>query len=190
MNEPMNFSGSPSPHDLEHYRSYLKLLAQMQLSPKLQVKENESDIVQEVMLAACTDLGAFQGKTERELKAWLTKIAMNVIAGRGRHYSRQRRDVTREEPLALTLEQSSTYLHRALIGKEAPPSEAVIVSEEVERLMAALMQLSEAERTAIVQKHLHEIPIAEIAERLGCSSASVGGLLREGLKKLRSRLCN
>lgn len=189
MNVPINFSGNPTPDDLERYRSYLKLLAQMQLSPKLQVKEDESDIVQQVMLAACTDLRQFQGQNEREFKAWLTRVAMNVIAGRGRYYSRKRRDIAREEPLAMTLEQSSAVLHRSLIGKEASPSEGVIVSEEVERLMDALMQLSEAESTAIVLKHLHKISLEEIAERLDCSPASVGGLLNKGLRKLRGRLC-
>ena len=189
MNVRMDFSGQPSPDDLERYRSYLKLLAQIQLSPKLQVKEDESDIVQQVMLAACNDLGDFEGKTEGELKAWLTKIAMNVIAGRGRHYSRKRRDIAREEPLAMTLEQSSAVLHRSLIGKEASPSEGVVASEEVERLMDALMELTEDERTAVVLKHLHQIPMAKVAERLGNSTTNVGGLLNKGLRKLRSRLC-
>ncbi|MDX1929555.1 MAG: sigma-70 family RNA polymerase sigma factor [Pirellulaceae bacterium] len=189
MNLPIKPTIKPTPDDLERYRGYLKLLAQMQLSPKLQVKEDASDIVQQVMLTACTDLCQFNGQTERELKAWLTKIALNVIAGRGRHYSRQRRDIAREEPLAMSLEQSSAVLHRSLIGNEPSPSEGAIASEEVERLTDALMQLSEAERTAIVLKHLHGLTLEEIAERLGCSSNSVGGLLNKGLHKLRSYLC-
>lgn len=188
MNLPINFYGKPTPEDLERYRSYLKLIAQMQLSPRLRTKEDGSDVVQRVMLAACKNLDDFCGTNEGELKAWLTTIASNVIASLGRHYSRQRRDHAREQPLVMKLDQSSALLHRSLIGKEASPSEAIVVTEDIERLIDALMLLSEDERTAIVLKHLHGRPIAEIAEHLGRSIMGVAGLLNRGLKKLRAVL--
>lgn len=88
----------------------------------------------------------------------------------------------------MKLEQSSALLHRSLIGKEASPSKAIVVTEDIERLIDALMLLSEDERTAIVLKHLHGWPIAEIAEHLGRSITGVAGLLNRGLKKLRAVL--
>ena len=57
--------------DLEQYRDYLKMLADMQLNPRLRVKEGDSDIVQQTMLDAHRDFPDFQGKTEVELRAWL-----------------------------------------------------------------------------------------------------------------------
>lgn len=188
MNLTLNFSGKPAPEDLEQYRSYLKLLSQMQLSTQLRSKEDDSDVVQHVMMAACRDLDDFRGTSEGELKAWLAQIASNVMAGLGRHYSRQRRDQAREEPLVMKLDQSSALLHRSLIGKEASPSDAIVVKEDIERLIDALMLLSEDERTAIVLKHLHGRPIADIAEHLGRSITGVAGLLNRGLKKLRALL--
>jgi RNA polymerase sigma-70 factor (ECF subfamily) len=186
----MNFAGKPSPDELERYRSYLKLIAQMQLNMRLRVKEDASDVAQRVLLSACQDLDTFRGTSEVALKAWLTKIASNVLAELGRHYSRQRREVAREVPLAIKLEHSSALLHRSLIGKERAPCEGLIVQEEIDHLIEALLKLLEDERTAIVLKHLHNWPIAEIAEHLGRTEPAVAGLLRRGLAKLRSLLCN
>ena len=56
MNLSIKFTGKRTPEDLEQYRSYLKVIAQMQLSPRLRTKEDGSDVVQRVMLAACKDL--------------------------------------------------------------------------------------------------------------------------------------
>ncbi len=57
--------------DLDQYRSYLKLLADLQLNPRLKVKEAPSDIVQQTMLEAHRDFAGFRGRTEAELRAWL-----------------------------------------------------------------------------------------------------------------------
>ena len=71
MNDNSEDDAAP---DLEKYRNYLKLLADLQLSPRLRVKEGASDIVQQTMLDAHRDLGDFRGKSEEELKAWLRMI--------------------------------------------------------------------------------------------------------------------
>lgn len=143
-----------------------------------------------VMLTACKDLEDFRGTSEAELKAWLIQITSNVIADIGRHYSRKRRDLAREQPLAIQLQQSSALRHRSLVGKEATPSEGLIIQEDSNLLIEALLILLEDERTAVVLKHLHSWPISDIALHLNRSDTAVAGLLRRGLSKLRSQLRN
>jgi len=184
----MGFNMQPSANDLEKYRGYLKLIAQLQLSPRLRTKEDASDVVQHVMLAACKDINNFRGTTEAELRAWLTRIACNVIAHLGRHYSRRRREIAREVPLAFRLEKSSTILHQSLIGKEAQPGDGLIAQEALEKLLDSLLNLLEDERTAVVLKHFHQWTLAEIAEHIGRTEGAVAGLLRRGLAKLRTQI--
>lgn len=188
MNPPFAFDGKPSRDCLEQYRDYLKVIAQSHLRTRLRTKEDESDIVQRVMLGACKDLSDFRGTSEGELKAWLAKIASNIIANVGRHYSRQRRDLVREHPLTSKREQSSTWFHRSLVDNELAPGERLILEEDCDQLVQALLQLLDDERAAIVLRYLQGWPIPDIAEHLGRSKPAVYGLLNRGFSKLRAQL--
>ncbi len=181
-------SESNSAPDLEQYRSYLRLLAEMQLNPQLMVKVDASDIVQQTMLEAHRDFAVFQGKTETELKAWLTTILANNVISVARHYGREKRDSRREISLQERLEQSSAVLHKQLVAEQTSPSMQLMKEERSQQVACALMKLLEAERESVVLKHFHNWSVAEIAQHLGRTDEGVAGLLRRGLKKLREHL--
>lgn len=178
---------TPDP-DLEQYRRYLKLLAEMQLNPHLKVKEDASDIVQQTMLEAHRDIVTFRGKTEAELKAWLTTILANNIVSVARHYGRDKRDPRREVSLQDQFEQSSALLHKQLAAEQTSPSMKLMKQERSQQVAEALLRLLEGERDAVVLKHYHNWTVAEIAQHLGRTEEAVAGLLRRGLKKLREVL--
>jgi RNA polymerase sigma factor (sigma-70 family) len=56
------------------------------------------------------------------------------------------------------------------------------------RLAAAVTELPEAQREAIVLRHWHDWSLADIAQQLQCTPAAVTGLLHRGLKNLRKNL--
>ena len=174
--------------DLEQYRSYLKLLADLQLNPHLKVKEDASDIVQQTMLEAHRDFKGFRGKTESELRAWLTSILTNNVVSVARHYHRDKRAADREVSLQEQLEQSSALLHRQLVAEQTSPSMKLEKQERLEQLANALLKLLDGEREAVVLKHYHNWTVFEIARHLGRTEEAVAGLLRRGLKKLRELL--
>jgi DNA-directed RNA polymerase specialized sigma24 family protein len=60
--------------DLDRFRNRLRLLAEIELSPRLRVKEDASDIVQQTLLEAHRDLPAYRGQTDAELFCWLKTI--------------------------------------------------------------------------------------------------------------------
>lgn len=62
------------------YRNYLKLLARLQISRRLQQKMDASDIVQELLLQAHKAFGDFRGRSEAELLAWLRRILASTLA--------------------------------------------------------------------------------------------------------------
>ena len=58
---------------LERFRAYLRLLAGMQMDPRLQGKLDASDLVQQTLLQALQALDRFQQRSEAELAVWLTR---------------------------------------------------------------------------------------------------------------------
>lgn len=96
--------------ELEQYRHYLQLLADLQLNPRLRVKEGSSDIVQQTMLDAHRGYADFRGKTDSELRAWLKMILTHNVVTVARRYGTAKRAAGREVTLQNQLEQSSSTL--------------------------------------------------------------------------------
>src|SRR5271166_3526635 len=108
---------------LEAYRSYLTLLARVQLGRRLQGKVDPSDLVQEAFMEAHRDFRQFQGQTEAELLAWLRRVLATSLADQlRRHRGTQRRDLRLERQLAAALGQSSEALERGLAAQDTSPS--------------------------------------------------------------------
>ena len=57
----------PRGWQLERYRSYLDLLARLQLDSRLRSKLSASDLVQQTLLQAHQKIGQFRGQSEMEL---------------------------------------------------------------------------------------------------------------------------
>lgn len=185
MNATIDDKGLP---DLEEYRSYLKLMADLQLNPRLKVKGDASDMVQQTMLEAHRDFAGFRGKTDAELRAWLKTILTHNLLTVARRYGTDKRNAGREVSLQDQLDQSSALLHRQLVAEQTSPSVKMIKKERSEQLADALLKLLDDERSAVVLKHFHSWSVAEIAQHLGRTQEAVAGLLRRGLKKLRDHL--
>ena len=178
-------NAAPNP---DQYRSYLKLLADLQLNPRLKVKEDASDIVQQTMLEAHRDFAGFRGRTEAELRAWLKMILTHNLLTVAKHYGTDKRIIDREVSMQDQLEQSSALLHCQLVAEQSSPSMKLMKQERSEQLAEALLKLLDDERSAVVLKHFHSWSVAEIAQHLGRTLEAVAGLLRRGLKKLRDHL--
>ena len=175
----------PSP---ERFRQYLRVLARVQLSPLLRGKIDPSDVVQETLLKAHENRQQFRGTTEAELTAWLRRILVNTMTDAVRRFSGDGRDVGREISLE-AVEQSSARLEALLASDpSASPSQRGVHEEQLERLAEALSQLTEDQRTAVELHHLQGCTLETIAEEMGRSKSSVGGLLPRGMSKLRQLL--
>jgi RNA polymerase sigma-70 factor (ECF subfamily) len=173
---------------LEQYRSYLKLLARLQMDPRLRKKLDPSDVVQETLLQAHTKRDQFRGQCEAELTAWLRRILANTLAMSLRRYSRQRRDAALERSLEMAVEASSVRLEQWLTNDEPGPSQQAERNELLLRLASALEKLPDDQREALELRHLQGRPVAEIGQLMGRSEASVAGLLRRGLMSLRASM--
>jgi RNA polymerase sigma-70 factor (ECF subfamily) len=174
----------PTSQRLEAYRNYLRLLARLELDPRLVGKLDPSDLVQETLLKAHQALAQFQWKSEAELAGWLRTILANTLTDTVRRFQSGYRDIDLER----SIHESSARLESLLSQPESDPLDLVIRQEQLLALGNALAKLPEEQRTALEMKHLHGLTVADIALRLDRTRAAVAGLLRRGLEQLRELL--
>ncbi len=168
---------------LEHFREYLRLLARLQLDPRLRAELDPSDIAQQTLLKAHERLDQFRGQTDDELRAWLRAILARNLADAIRRFRRQKGD--RAHSLETALEESSGKLEVFLASEESSPSQGALRAERLIELADALAQLPDDQRTAVEMRYLHGLAVPDVANQMGRSTVSVTGLLYRGMKALR-----
>jgi RNA polymerase sigma-70 factor (ECF subfamily) len=176
--------------DLERFRTYLDLLARLQVDPGLRDRVDLSGVVQQTLLEACQELKQElpRARSEAQAAAWLRSILGHNLADALRRLGAQKRDVQRDRSLERALDDSASRLGNWLASQDSSPSHRAIRHEETLRLVEALAGLPENQRQAIEMHHLQGLHLAEIAGLLDTTKAAVAGLLHRGLKTLRIRL--
>jgi len=173
---------------IERYRGYLLLVARMHWNPRLLGKLDPSDVVQQTMIQALQALPSYRGGTSGEMAGWLRQILTRCLADQARDFGRHKRNVARERSLDSTIEQSSARLEAWLDDRQTSPSLHAERNEHLAALAAALAELPAPQQEAVVLHHLHGLGVAEIAEQMHKTPAAVAGLLKRGLRTLRTQL--
>ena len=181
----MDQSANGSDPHVERFREYLCLLARAHLRPGHPSKIEASDLVQQTLLEAFEQRGQFRGSSDAELAVWLKQILAHNLADAVRGGARAKRDVRRELSLEAAIDESFCRAEGWLATRDASPSQQAIQVEQLLRLAQELTQLPDDQREVVVMHHLQGWSLAQLADRLQRSEASVAGLLRRGLKKLR-----
>jgi RNA polymerase sigma-70 factor (ECF subfamily) len=174
---------------LEQYRSYLTLLARVQIGRRLQGKVDAADLVQETFLEAHRQFAGFRSQTEDAFAGWLRQILAATLAHTVRHYcGTLRRDVRLERQLAEELENSSRALDRGLIANQSTPSHQASRREQAMQLANALDKLPDHYREVMILHHLEGLSLPRVAARMGRTVDSVEKLWMRALLRLRAAL--
>lgn len=183
--EPSDF---PESSHLEHFRSYLKLLARLQLGFRRTGRVDPSDIVQQTLMEAYQKRDQFRGESIAERAAWLRRILARNVADVLRAQGRKKRDVSRERSLEQELDASSARLGAWLASAQPTPSEHALRHEQAMHLAEALERLPASQREALVLHYWQGCSLGEIGVHLDRTTTAVAGLLKRGLKHLRAEL--
>lgn len=129
------------------------------------------DVVQTTFLEAIRGAKRFEGKTS--LRGWLVAIALNQTRLHRRSEGRKRKKL---QQIALV---------------EVPPEDRelwFIRSQEVRRLEAALQELPELQREALVLSEIEGLPAKEISQMVGAPPATIWRRVHDARKSLRRLL--
>jgi RNA polymerase sigma-70 factor (ECF subfamily) len=174
------------PRSLEDHREYLRLLARLQLDPRLRGALDPSDVVQQTLMKAHERLDQFRGRTDDELRGWLRAILARCLIDAARKL--RRGEGERIRSLEAALERSSAKLEALVASDESSPSHALMRSERLLELARALAGLPDDQRLAVELRYLHGLAVPEVAARMERTTVSVTGLLYRGTKALRDRM--
>ena len=177
----------PLTGEWERSCAFLALQARCQ-NIRWQGKIDLSALVQQTLFEAFQAASQLDGRTEAEKAAWVCARLAHNLNDEIRKLCTAKRDVRRELPLQVRLEESLSRLEQLLPATFTTPSQHVAREEKLVRLANALARLPENQRQAIELHHLRGQTLVEVAEFLGTTKPAVAGLLHRGLKRLRELL--
>jgi RNA polymerase sigma-70 factor (ECF subfamily) len=160
----------------------------MHWDPRLKGKYDPSDLVQQTLLEAYEKHAQFRGGGDDQLAGWLRQMLAHNLADALRALGQAKRDVALERSLEAAIGESSSRLEGWLAAEQSSPSQRAMKHEELLRLADALDHLPALQREAVALHHLQGMSLADLAGHLKRSEASVAGLLRRGLARLRELL--
>ena len=167
------------------YIERVRRIVRLRMGGELRSRLESMDIVQEALISALRDLDDFKYSNEGDFLRWLSGIAENQIRGNLDRLHAAKRDMRREVPL----EQRSTHTRGQ--GGRAPqpisqttPSLIFTRKEDLDRLEHAMDQLKPVYRQLIMLAKIEEVPLKDIAGRMGKSPKAVGMMLSRALLAL------
>jgi RNA polymerase sigma-70 factor, ECF subfamily len=146
--------------------------------------EEASDLTQETFLRAFRSIKSFRG--DSELKTWLFRIAINESRNRFRWWKRRKRDLTIS--LDATIGDTDLTISDSLADRSQSPEESALTTEREYALKAALMDIRDVYREAIVLCDIEGMSYEETAAALGIGLGTVKSRISRGREELRRRL--
>jgi RNA polymerase sigma factor (sigma-70 family) len=143
-------------------------------------RADAEDLAAESLLKAYRALRGFDAVRIKTLsiRPWLLTILRNTARNAARDAARRPGPPPTFEPSTEQTEPEPA----------AGPAERAEQLDTQRRLGAVLAELPEAQRTAIVLRHVVGLPIGEIAEILGCRDGTAKSHISRGLQRLRTLL--
>ncbi|HVF47478.1 MAG TPA: sigma-70 family RNA polymerase sigma factor [Pyrinomonadaceae bacterium] len=146
--------------------------------------EEASDLTQDTFLRALRSIRGFRG--ESELKTWLYRIAVNESRNRHRWWKRRRRNVTIS--LDDSIGDTNKTVSDGLADRSINPEEETLRREREYVLKAALLDIPEVFREAIVLRDIEGWTYEETAAALNVGLGTIKSRISRGRYELRRRL--
>jgi len=167
-------------------QSYLSMMADRKLNPAIRSNVNPSDIVQHTLIRMVDGIDNFRGTTRAEFFGWLNTIVQNESARANRHYRSQKRDITRERPMAQ--QETGSFFFAEPSDNQPTPQTSALSQERIQLLYELLKKLPEDYAEVIRLRNLEQLSFREIGEKMERSEAAANKLWNRAIVKFQSEL--
>lgn len=171
-----------------HYHGTLRRVVAAAIDPTLRRYVEPDDVLQQTYVAAFQNVAGRHFDGPGHLYKWLERIALNQLKDAQRALRRQKRDVAREVPDRPAPSASYPDLIQRLTAGDSTPSRQIARDEAIAAVMTSLARLGDEQRAVVRLRILEDVPVAEIARRLGKSDVAIYALCRRGLQSLKELL--
>jgi RNA polymerase sigma-70 factor (ECF subfamily) len=174
----------------ERHRGRLSQMVHARMNPRVRVRVDPSDVVQETLAAASQKMHRYLAEQPIPFYPWLRQIAWEKLLDlHDRHLRAAKRSVNREEQFHVGLsDQSVVQLAERLVGKTSSPSIAAVRRELRQRVERALQSLPPDYREVLLERYVEDMSSKEIAAVLGISEAAVNMRHMRALERMRGLL--
>jgi RNA polymerase sigma-70 factor (ECF subfamily) len=171
----------------------LRARVEARLDPAWRGQLGPDDVLQDVYLEVFRQIGQFEYRGPGSFLAWVSTILDHTTIDKLRAVRRRARRLG--GPAVVTgpgQPSGDSYwnLFDQLYADSGTPSRVVRRQEAITVLRSCLGDLSELHRQVIEWRYLQELPLAEVAARLGKSEGAVVALTQRALRALRAAMDN
>jgi RNA polymerase sigma-70 factor (ECF subfamily) len=140
--------------------------------------DDAQDVAQEAFVSAFQKLHTFKGRSA--FYSWLFRIALNASVSQKRKL--------RRVPVSIDAVREQSGSEPVERHPAARPEHALETVERQSAVRAALAELSEEFRTALVLKEMEDLSYEEIGEIIGCPIGTVRSRIHRARMELRLKL--
>jgi RNA polymerase sigma-70 factor (ECF subfamily) len=142
------------------------------------------DLTQEAFLRAYRGFDRYQG--DRPFENWIFRIVTRLYLDLRRRTNRRVQTVSYDAPLRPDGSDDGVYFESA---DRSPSPEARLVEQHLsQELEASLSQLTPEQQSLILMADVHQIPYAEIAEKLNTPVGTIRSRLHRAHRQLRQAI--
>ncbi len=145
-----------------------------------------ADVTQDVFVKVFRNIHSFQGGAS--LRTWIYRIAIHEASNQRRWWSRHKKQELTLDETQENAEGETFSLADILPTADASPYDNVARAQVRQRVEAALHQIPEVFRTAVVLREIEGFAYEEIAEILETNVGTVKSRLMRGRAALREAL--
>ena len=170
------------------HRIRLRQMLEFRMGGRVRVREDASDVLQDVYLDAHQRIHHYLKKPEMSFFVWLRQLTKQRLIDVQRKHLAVKRSVKQEVRLAVRGAATSASIARHLVSRLASPSQIMIQDEMIVQIENGLDTLDEIDREVLALRHFEELRNTEVAEILGITRAGASNRYMRALTRLREVL--